>query len=464
MGKEKTHINIVVIGHVDSEKSATAGHLIYKCGGIDKRSIEKFEKEAAETGKGSFKYAWVLDKLKAERERGITMDSSLWKFETSKYYVTITDAPGHRDFIKNMITGTSQADCAVLMVAAGVGEFEAGISKHGQTREHGLLAYTLGVKQLIVGVNKMDSTGPPYSRKRYEEIVKEVSTYIKKLGYNPDTAAFVPVSGWNGENMLEPSANMPWFKGWKVTRKDGNASGTSHLLEALDCILLPTRPTDKPLCLPLQDVYKIGGIGTVPVGRVETGVLKPGMVVTFAPVNVTTEVKSAEMHHEALSEALPGDNVGFSVKNNVSVKDVHRGNVAGESENDPLTEADGFTAQVIILNHPGQISASYAPVLDCHTAHIACKSSKPKEKIDRRSGEKLEGGPKSLKSGDAAVVDMVPGKPTRVESFSDYPPLGLFAVHDMRQTAAVGVIKAVDKKVAGAGKVTKSAQKAQKAK
>ncbi|XP_033045963.1 elongation factor 1-alpha 1-like isoform X3 [Trachypithecus francoisi] len=206
MGKEKTHINIVVIGHVDSGKSTTTGHLIYKCGGIDKRTIEKFEKEAAEMGKSSFKYAWVLDKLKAEWERGITIDISLWKFETSKYYVTIIDAPGHRDFIKNMITGTSQADCAVLIVAAGVGEFGAGISKNGQTREHALLGYTLGVKQLIFGVNKTDSTEPPYSQKRYEEIVKEVSTYIKKISYNPDTVAFVPISGWNGDNTLEPKS------------------------------------------------------------------------------------------------------------------------------------------------------------------------------------------------------------------------------------------------------------------
>ncbi|KAK2112738.1 Elongation factor 1-alpha 1 [Saguinus oedipus] len=280
----------------------------------------------------------------------------------------------------------------------------------------------------------MDSTEPPYSQKRYEEIIKEVSTYIKKIGYNPDTVAFVPISGWNGDNMLEPSANMPWFKGWKVTCKDGNASGTT-LLEALDCILPPTRPTDKPLRLPLQDVYKIGGIGTVPVGRVETGVLKPGMVVTFAPVNVITEVKSVEMHHEALSEALPGDNVSFNVKN-VSVKDVHRGHVAGDSKNDPPMEAAGFTAQFAEL----------------------------KEKIDRRSGKKLEDDPKFLESGDAAIVDMVPGKPMCVESFSDYPPLGRFAVRDMRQTVAVGVIRAVDKKAAGAGKVTKSSQKAQKAK
>ncbi|XP_065898105.1 elongation factor 1-alpha [Dysidea avara] len=458
MGKEKIHINIVVIGHVDSGKSTTTGHLIYKCGGIDKRAIEKFEKEAQEMGKGSFKYAWVLDKLKAERERGITIDIALWKFETVKYYITVIDAPGHRDFIKNMITGTSQADCAVLIVAAGVGEFEAGISKNGQTREHALLAYTLGVKQLIVGINKMDSTEPPYSEARYNEIVKEVSTYIKKIGYNPKAVAFVPISGWHGDNMLEESDKMKWFKGWAVERKEGNASGKT-LFNALDSILPPQRPTDKPLRLPLQDVYKIGGIGTVPVGRVETGILKPGMVVTISPAAITTEVKSVEMHHEALTEALPGDNVGFNVKN-VSVKEIRRGMVAGDSKNDPPLEAKNFTAQVIILNHPGQISNGYAPVLDCHTAHIACKFAEIKEKCDRRSGKKLEDNPKFVKSGDAAIVVLVPSKPMCVEAFSSYPPLGRFAVRDMKQTVAVGVIKEVEKQEAKSGKVTKSAQKA----
>ncbi|XP_073471398.1 elongation factor 1-alpha, oocyte form isoform X2 [Aquarana catesbeiana] len=353
-----------------------------------------------------------------------------------------------------------QADCAVLIVAAGVGEFEAGISKNGQTREHALLAFTLGVKQLIIGVNKMDSTEPPYNQKRFEEITKEVSSYIKKIGYNPATVAFVPISGWHGDNMLEASSKMSWFKGWKIERKEGIASGVT-LLEALDSILPPSRPTSKPLRLPLQDVYKIGGIGTVPVGRVETGILKPGMVVTFAPGNVTTEVKSVEMHHEALTEALPGDNVGFNVKN-ISVKDVRRGNVAGDSKNDPPMETGVFTSQVIILNHPGTINPGYAPVLDCHTAHIACKFAELKSKIDRRSGKKLEDNPKSLKSGDAAIVDMVPGKPMCVESFQEYPPLGRFAVRDMRQTVAVGVVKAVEKKVAAAGKVTKSALKASK--
>lgn len=449
MGKEKTHVNIVVIGHVDSGKSTTTGHLIYKCGGIDKRTIEKFEKEAHEMGKGSFKYAWVLDKLKAERERGITIDIALWKFETEKYYFTIIDAPGHRDFIKNMITGTSQADVAVLIIASPPGEFEAGISKNGQTREHALLAYTLGVKQLIVGVNKMDDKNVNYGQDRFNEIQKEVQNFIKKIGYNPKNVPFVPISGWNGDNMLEKSANMPWWKG-------------PTLLGALDAVTPPVRPSDKPLRVPLQDVYKIGGIGTVPVGRVETGTMKPGMVVTFAPVALTTEVKSVEMHHEQLTEAVPGDNIGFNVKN-VSVKDIRRGFVCGDAANDPPAEIDTFNAQVIVLNHPGQIHAGYAPVIDCHTAHIACKWKDIKQKIDRRSGRVLEEAPKFIKSGDAAIVDMSPQKPMSCESFSNYPPLGRFAVRDMRQTVAVGVIKGTEKKIKE-GKMTKAAAKATKKK
>ncbi|MBA0750693.1 hypothetical protein Gogos_002090 [Gossypium gossypioides] len=414
MGKEKTHINIVVIGHVDSGKSTTTGHLIYKLGGIDKRVIERFEKEAAEMNKRSFKYAWVLDKLKAERERGITIDIALWKFETTKYYCTVIDAPGHRDFIKNMITGTSQADCAVLIIDSTTGGFEAGISKDGQTREHALLAFTLGVKQMICCCNKMDATTPKYSKARYDEIVKEVSSYLKKVGYNPEKIPFVPISGFEGDNMIERSTNLDWYKG-------------PTLLEALDQINEPKRPSDKPLRLPLQDVYKIG-------------------------------VKSVEMHHESLTEALPGDNVGFNVKN-VAVKDLKRGYVASNSKDDPAKEAANFTSQVIIMNHPGQIGNGYAPVLDCHTSHIAVKFAELVTKIDRRSGKELEKEPKFLKNGDAGFVKMIPTKPMVVETFSEYPPLGRFAVRDMRQTVAVGVIKSVEKKDPSGAKVTKSAAK-----
>merc|ERR1712042_257033 len=324
------------------------------------------------------------------------------KFETQKYDVTVIDAPGHRDFIKNMITGTSQADCAVLIVAAGTGEFEAGISKNGQTREHCLLAYTLGVKQMIVAINKIDITEPPYSENRINEIKKEVESYIKKVGYNPKTVAFVPISGFNGDNMIEPSTNLPWYKGWS-TEKEGKKATGKTLMEAIDNISPPNRPSDKPLRLPLQDVYKIGGIGTVPVGRVETGVIKPAMVAVFAPGGVTTEVKSVEMHHESLAEGVPGDNVGFNVKN-VSVKEIL-------------------------------------------------------QKIDRRSGKATEDFPKMVKTGDACMVDMLPSKPMCVEKFAEYAPLGRFAVRDMRQTVAVGIIKDVNKKEEE-GKLTKSAKKA----
>lgn len=357
-----------------------------------------------------------------------------------------------------MITGTSQADCAILIIAAGVGEFEAGISKEGQTREHALLAFTLGVRQLIIAINKMDSV--KWDQKRYEEIVKEASNFVKKVGYNPKAVPFVPISGWNGDNMLEPTTNAPWYKGWTKETKAGVVKGMT-LIEAIDAIEPPVRPSDKPLRLPLQDVYKIGGIGTVPVGRVETGIIKAGMVVTFAPPMVTTEVKSVEMHHEQLAEGKPGDNVGFNVKN-VSVKEIRRGNVCGDSKNDPPKGCESFNAQVIVLNHPGQISAGYSPVLDCHTAHIACRFDQLLEKIDRRSGKKIEDNPKFVKSGDAAIVKMIPTKPMCVETFTEYPPLGRFAVRDMRQTVAVGVIKSVVKADKAAGKVTKSAQKAGK--
>jgi len=284
-----------------------------------------------------------------------------------------------------------------------------------------------------------------FGQPRYEEIKKEVSQYIKKIGYNPEKVNFIPISGWTGDNMLERSPNMTWYKG-------------PTLIEGLDLISEPKRPTDKPLRIPLQDVYKIGGIGTVPVGRVETGTLKPGQVVTFAPVGLTTEVKSIEMHHVALPEAFPGDNVGFNVKG-ISVKEIRRGMVAGDSKNDPPIETSDFTAQVIILNHPGSIHNGYSPVLDCHTAHISCRFAEILTKVDRRSGAELEKAPKAIKSGDAAMIRLEPTKAMCVETFANYPPLGRFAVRDMRQTVAVGVIKEVTKK-AKDSKVTAAGKKA----
>jgi len=305
--------------------------------------------------------------------------------------------------------------------------FEAGYAKTGQTREHALLAFTLGVRQMICLINKMDDKSVKYSKSRYQEIVSEMKKFLKTVGFKPKKIPFIPISGWVGDNMLEPSKNMPWYKG-------------PFVLKALDAIKPPKRPVDKPLRLPLQDVYKIGGIGTVPVGRVETGVLKPGMSVTFAPAMLSTEVKSVEMHHESMEEAKPGDNVGFNVKN-ISLKQIRRGMVAGDSKKDPPCKTDYFTAQVIILDHPNKIMAGYTPVLDCHTAHIACRFNKLITLMNKRTGAVIEQNPKSAKSGQAVLVDMIPSKPMCVETYKDYPPLGRFAVRDMRKTVAVGIIK-----------------------
>lgn len=429
--KEKTKANLVVIGHVDSGKSTSTGHLIYKCGGIDQRTIEKFEKEAKLIGKESFKYAWVLDKLKAERERGITIDIALWKFQTKNFQFTIIDAPGHRDFIKNMITGTSQADIAILVVAAGVGEFEAGIGKEGQTREHALLAYTMGIKQVVIAVNKMDSCN--WSEDRYNEIKTEVTNYLKKVGFNINKDVFaVPYSGFKGDNLIEKSENMPWYKG-------------DTLFETLDKLTPPERLTDRPLRLPLQDVYKITGIGTVPVGRVETGILKPNTSVTFAPGDLVSDCKTVEMHHTALEEAVPGDNIGFNCKN-IGIKDIRRGHVVGNTKDQPPKDTESFIAQVIVLNHPNKIQAGYTPVVDCHTSHIACKFDYLIEKIDRRSGTVMEAEPKELKNGEAAMIRLVPQKGMVVETFALFAPLGRFAVRDMKRTVAVGIIKSTIKK------------------
>jgi len=436
---EKTHISLVVIGHVDSGKSTTTGHLIYKCGGIDKRVIAQYEKEAAETGKSSFKYAWVLDKLKAERERGITIDIALWKFQTKRHFFTVIDAPGHRDFIKNMITGTSQADVAILMIAGRSGEFEDGFGKEGSTKEHMTLANTLGVKRMICCVNKMDVTTPPYSEKRFLEIQSEVKNYFKIKGFYKK-AKFVPISGWAGDNMLEISTNMPWYTGNKK-----KYLGIT-LVQLLDKLKPPKRLTDVPLRLPLQDVYKIQGIGTVPVGRVETGILKPGTNVYFAPVGKTAECKSVEMHHETLDEAKPGDNVGFNIKG-LSIKDIQRGNVASNSKDKPAAKCRRFYAQVIVLNH-NNITDNYTPVLDCHTAHIACKFNTILSEIDPRNGNvkkaaEKDGAKLVLKKNQACMAVMVPQKAMCVEAYSEFAPLGRFAIRDMRRTVAVGVIKAV---------------------
>ncbi|NPA04622.1 MAG: translation elongation factor EF-1 subunit alpha [Crenarchaeota archaeon] len=424
--QQKPHINLVVIGHVDHGKSTLVGHLLYRLGFIDEKTIKMLEEEAKKRGKESFKYAWVLDKLKEERERGVTIDLSFVKFETKKYYFTIIDAPGHRDFVKNMITGASQADAAILVVSARKGEFEAGMSPEGQTREHLILAKTMGINQIIVAVNKMDATEPPYSEKRYKQIVTILGKFMKGLGYDPTKIPFIPVSAWTGENLIERSPNMPWYKG-------------PTLVEALDTYIKPPpKPIDKPLRIPIQHVYTITGVGTVPVGRVETGVLRVGDKVVFMPPGVVGEVRSIEMHHQPMEKAEPGDNIGFNVRG-VSKKDIRRGDVAGHLDNPP-TVAEEFTARVFIIWHPSAITVGYTPVIHAHTASISARIVEIVAKLDPRTGKVVEKNPQFIKMGDAAIVRFKPIKPMVIEKYSEFPQLGRFAMRDMGKTIGIGIV------------------------
>ena len=427
----KPHLNLVIMGHVDHGKSTTTGHLLYDAGAIDDRTIKAYQDEADKMGKGTFKFAWVLDNLKEERERGVTIDLRFLKFETNKYFFTVIDAPGHRDFVKNMITGASQADAAVLFVSAKKGEFEAGIGPGGQTREHAFLAFTLGVRQVVVAVNKMDDITVEWKQDRYDEIKNEVTRMLRMVGFKTDKVHFVPTSGWTGDNLAKKSDKMPWYTG-------------PTLIEALDLLEIPPKPTNKPLRVPVQDIYTITGIGTVPVGRVETGVLKEGDPIIFMPSNKKAEVKSIEMHHSKVSKAEPGDNIGFNVRG-IAKGDVHRGDVAGRVDNPP-TVATEFIGQIIVIYHPTAIAAGYTPVLHYHTGQIACRFTELLKKIDPRSGQVVEENPSFLKTGDAAWVKMEPLRPIAIETYTDFPELGRFAVRDMGTTVAAGVVKEITKK------------------
>ncbi len=438
----KAHLNLIVCGHVDHGKSTSMGHFLFDLGVVDQRMIEEFAKESEKTGAGdSFKYAWVLDQLKDERERGVTIDLAFQRFETPKYFYTLIDAPGHRDFIKNMITGASEADAAVLVVSAKKGESDVALGPGGQAREHAFLLRTLGVNQLVVCINKMDDQTVKYSEQRYNEARQDVENLLKTVGYDVKKLNFIPVSGWTGENLVKPSTNMPWYKG-------------PTLLQALDTFVEPPKPIDKPLRMPVQDVYTIQGVGTVPVGRIETGKLKVGDPITIMPEGLTAEVKSIETHHTAMQEAISGDNIGINLRG-VSKSDFRRGSVLGPNNNPP-TIAKEFQAQIIVVFHPTAIAAGYTPVLHAHTAQVAATISEIIAKIDPRTGQPMEEKPKTIKTGDSAIVKITPLRPIVLETFKDFPELGRFALRDSGSTVAAGIVREITQK----GQVEKVAAKA----
>ena len=422
--KKKPHLNIVFVGHVDHGKSTTVGRLLLDSGHIEQHVIDKFEQEAAERGKAGFGFAYVMDGLKEERERGITIDVAHKEFYTPNYYFTVIDAPGHRDFVKNMITGTSQADAAVLNVAANDGV-------NAQTKEHAFLARVLGVQQLIVNVNKMDISGVDWAQDKYNSVVAEVTNLLKMAGFNTDEIPFIPCSAFDGDNIFNKSDKSPWYNG-------------PTLFEAIDAIQMPPKPTDMPLRLPIQDVYKISGIGTVPVGKIETGVLHAGKTVTFNPSQQSAEVKSIEMHHTMVDKAEPGDNVGFNVRG-LSADDIRRGDVAGYTDNPPMfvRHDETFVGQIQLMDIPKAIGVNYTPVFHAHTSQVAVRFVELLEKTTK--GVK-EANPAFLKTGDACLVRFGPTKPMAIEQMDTFPQLARFAIRDMGKTVAAGVCMKIEKK------------------
>ncbi|NYZ78790.1 translation elongation factor EF-1 subunit alpha [Candidatus Micrarchaeota archaeon] len=418
---EKEHLNLVFIGHVDHGKSTSIGRILYDTGALSEQDLKRLKEEADKVGKPTFEFAFAMDQLKEERERGVTIDVAHREFQTPKYYFTIIDAPGHRDFVKNMITGASQADAATLVVSC-----KEGIQP--QTKEHAFLAKVLGIQQMVVGINKMDSVG--YDRVKFEDLKSQLTTLLKNIGYKTETVQFIPYSAYEGENVAKKPTKMEWYKG-------------PTLVEAFDKFTVPSKPLDKPLRLPVQDVFTITGHGTVPVGRVETGVMKPGDLITFMPSGAKGEVKSIEMHHQPLTEAKPGDNVGFNVKG-VDKKNLKRGEVAGPASNPP-TVVQEFTANIVVLEHPTAILKGYTPVFHIHTAQMACTITDILEKKDPKTGQTVQKNPDFIKTGDVAIVKVKPLRPLVVEKFSEFPQLGRFAIRDMGQTVAAGVVLEVTK-------------------
>jgi elongation factor 1-alpha len=413
---KKEHMNIVFIGHVDSGKSTSVGRVLYDTGALPEQVMRKLKEEAEKLGKATFEYAFVMDTLQQERERGVTIEVAHKEFETDKHHFTIIDAPGHRDFVKNMITGASQADGAVLVISVKDGV-------QPQTKEHAFLSKVLGINQLVVNMNKMDAVN--YDEAAFNKVKEEATKLLSGMGWKMDKVHFVPTSAYMGDNIAKKSDKTPWYKG-------------PTLLELIDQFIAPEKPVDKPLRLPIQDVYTITGHGTVPVGRVETGVLKPNTNVVVMPSGSKGEVKKVEMHHQELTEAVPGDNVGFNLKG-VDKKDIKRGDVIGPVDSPP-TVADEFTAQVVVLNHPTAISIGYTPVFHIHTAQFAGRVTEIVEKKDPKSGQVLQAKPDFVKTGDVAVLKIKPLRPIVVEKFQEFPPLGRFAIRDMGQTVAAGVV------------------------
>lgn len=447
--EKKEHVGIVVVGHVDAGKSTTTGRLMFELGGIPQRLLDKYQREADALGKTSFGLAFIMDRTKEERERGITIQSTTQQFFTEKYHYSIIDAPGHHLFIKNMITGASQADVGLLLVPASKGAFEASIAKGdfkkqipgGQTRQHARLLNLLGVTQIIVGINKMDAVD--YDEERYTEIKNEVSKILEKIGFSMKKVPFIPISGYKGENLVKPSDKLKWYGGWKRKTKKGEVRGVT-LLDALNAVTVPKRARKKPLRMPVGGILKISGVGNVITGRVEQGTAKPGMNVAFLPSNVGGKIFSIEMHHKPVEAAYPGDNVGTVIR----FKDGNlpkNGDIMFESDDQehlPVCPSS-FRATVFVQEHPGKLKPGFTPSLHVRTAKAPCKMVKIFWKSGKSTGDIKVENPGYVEAGDQAEVIFEPQIPICVEAYDTCKPLGRIAIMDQNSLVMLGRVKEV---------------------
>jgi elongation factor 1-alpha len=476
---EKQHVSIVVCGHVDAGKSTTTGRLIFELGGIEQREMTKLRDEADKMGKSSFAFAFYMDRQKEERERGVTISCTTKEFFTESKHYTVVDAPGHRDFIKNMLTGASQCDVALLMVPAD-GNFTTAIAKgdhstgevQGQTRQHSVLINLLGVKQLIVGVNKMDCDTAGYKQERFDEIKNEMALMLQKVGWKKEIAEIfkfypmIPISGWIGDNLITKSDKMAWWTGVKVTKLSGGECHVNTLLEALDKVVeVPPRALDKPMRMPVSGVYNIKGVGTVITGRVEQGQVTPKTDVVFIPTHTESnscagQIFTVEMHHKSVPAALAGDNVGLNLKGLNKDNMPRTGDVMIKSGDNSIAAAKSFLSQVQVISHPGELKVGYSPVGFVRTARSALTMREIKWKIGKETGGKKADNPPFLKANEAAEVVFVPQQPFVVDTFKNCEGLGRIAIMEGGSVVMLGKIVEVnvpikdlkeEKKAAGAG-------------
>ncbi len=426
MAKEKPSMNVVFVGHVDAGKSTIVGRTLFDGGAVTEQEMKKLREEAEKHGKAGFEFAYIMDNIKEERERGVTIDLSYKKLVTQKFEITIIDAPGHKDFVKNMITGASQADAAFLVIAAPSGV-------QPQTTEHLWLLRTMGVKNLAIAVNKMDAA--EYSEDKFKKVKEDVSNLLKQVGINPEDTPFLAVSGLLGENIVKKSDKMAWYKG-------------PTILEQFDKFPAPEAPTGLPMRMPVQDVYDITGIGTVPVGKIETGIMKVGQKVVVLPgrtgTGIAGEVKTIEAHHETLPEAPAGENVGINVRG-IGKKDIARGDVICDATQ-PIPIVEEFIAQIAVINHPTVLAKGYTPVFHVHTAQVPCQFVELIEQIDPKTGQVIKENPDFLKNGDVAKVRIKPAGNLCLETTKDNPYMSRFAVRDAGSTVAAGMCLEITKK------------------